>query len=80
MVKSDTQILRMLSDKTTEVKDINFVEKNLAAVNSVELLLKAQSGEFKDAKVWEKIAELDKALKQVPEVAGTDSCSRCWST
>lgn len=72
-IKSDTQILRMLSDKTAEVKDINFVEKNLTAVNSVELVLKGEPGDFKSARVWEKVAELDRALKQLPEVADTDS-------
>ncbi|MBI5248963.1 MAG: MMPL family transporter [Desulfomonile tiedjei] len=73
LIKSDTQILRMLSEKTKEVQDINFVEKNLTAVNSVELVLKSNHSDFKSSTVWEKVAELDKALKQLPEVSDTDS-------
>lgn len=72
-VRSDTQILRMLSDSTREIKDIQFVEHSLTAVNSVELMVKAPPDDLKNAKLWAKVAELDKALKQVPEVAGTDS-------
>lgn len=72
-IRSDTQILRMLSDSTREIKDIQFVEHSLTAVNSVELMVKVKPEELKDAKLWAKVAEVDKSLKQLPEVAGTDS-------
>ncbi len=73
LIRSDTQILRMLSSKTPEVQDLHFVESNLTAVNSVELMLQGQPGEFKNAAMWSKIAELENKLKSIPEVAGTDS-------
>lgn len=72
-IRSDTQILRMLSDSTREIKDIQFVEHSLTAVNSVELMVKVKPEELKDAKLWAKVAEVDKSLKKLPEVAGTDS-------
>ena len=72
-VRSDPQILRMLSDSTTVVKNLKFVEKNLTAVSTLELMLEGKPGEFKDARVWERVAELDARLKAIPEVAGTDS-------
>ncbi len=72
-IKSDTQILRMLSDKTKEVQDITFVEQNLAPVHSLELLIEAQDNSFKDPELWKRIAELESLLTKIPEVVLVDS-------
>ena len=73
LIRSDTQILRMLNDSTPEVKDLEFVEKNLTCVNSVELLVQADDDAFKKPSTWEKISELEHQLKQIPEVVCVDS-------
>jgi predicted RND superfamily exporter protein len=72
-IRSDTQILRMLSDKTPEVQDIAFVEKNLTAVNSLELMLSAEDGAFKDPAVWKKVADMQSRLAKMPEIVSVDS-------
>jgi uncharacterized protein len=73
MVRSDTQILRMLSASTKEIKDLRFVEDQLTAVHSLELLIEAQDGTFKSADAWKKVAELDAKLQRIPEVVSVDS-------
>ena len=73
LIRSDTQILRMLSASTQEVKDLQFVEEQLTAVHSLELLIEAQEGTFKSADAWKKVAELDEKLQRIPEVVSTDS-------
>jgi uncharacterized protein len=73
MVRSDTQILRMLSASTQEIKDLQFVEQQLTAVHSLELLIEAQEGTFKSTDAWKKVAELDEKLERIPEVVSTDS-------
>ena len=73
LIRSDTQILRMLNDSTPEVKDLEFVEKNLTSVNSVELLVQADDNAFKKPSTLEKISELEQQLKQIPEVVCVDS-------
>lgn len=73
MVRSDPQVLRWLSASTPEVKDLNFVETNLSAVNSIELMLQASPNAFKDPAAWKKVSELEQALRQDPEVVTVDS-------
>ena len=73
LIRSDPQILRMLSDSTTEVRNINFVEKKLAPVNSLELMLEAEENAFKKPAMWKKVRELEERLKMIPEVVDTDS-------
>jgi uncharacterized protein len=72
-IRSDTQILRMLTDKTPEVQDIAFVEKNLSAVNSLELMLSAEDGSFKDPDVWKKVADMQSRFSKMPEIVSVDS-------
>jgi uncharacterized protein len=72
-IRSDTQILRMLTDKTPEVKDIAFVEKNLSSVNSLELMLSADDGAFKDPAVWKKVADMQSRFSKMPEIVSVDS-------
>jgi hypothetical protein len=73
LIRSDPQILRMLSDSAPEVQNINFVEKNLAPVNSLELMLEAEENDFKKPAMWQKVRDLEQRLKQIPEVVDTDS-------
>jgi uncharacterized protein len=73
LIRSDTQILRMLSDSTPEVKDIQFVEHNLTPVQYLELVLDAEPNAFKKPEVWKRVAELEDRLKAIPEVVTTDS-------
>ena len=73
MIRSDPQVLRMLSDSTPVVRNINFVEKKLSPVNSVELMLEAKKGAFKKPAMWKKVRELQERLRAVPQVVDTDS-------
>jgi uncharacterized protein len=73
LVRSDTQVLRMLSASTQEIKDLRFVEERLTAVHSLELVIEAQDGAFKSPEAWKKVAELDDKLQRIPEVVSTDS-------
>lgn len=73
LMRSDTQILRMLTDSTPEVTDLRFVEKNLAPVNSLELVVRAEENAFKNPDAWKKIRAVEGRLNGIPEVAGTDS-------
>jgi|GEM_PF-214881 len=72
-IKSDPQILRMLKDSTPEVQDLQFVERNLSAVHSVELTLETGPNGFKDPNMWRKVEELEKQLARTPEVVSIDS-------
>lgn len=72
-IRSDTQILRMLTDKTPEVQDIAFVEKNLSSVNSLELMLSAEDGSFKDPEIWKKVADMQSRFSKMPEIVSVDS-------
>ncbi|MEW6348342.1 MAG: efflux RND transporter permease subunit [Thermodesulfobacteriota bacterium] len=73
MVRSDPQVLRMLSDSTREVKDIRFVEHRLTSVHFLEILVESEPGAFRKAANWEKIKELEDRLSRVPEMVGIDS-------
>ena len=72
-VRSDTQILRMLSASTQEIKDLGFVEEQLTSVHALELLIEAPNGTFKSSEAWKKVAELDEKLRMISEVVATDS-------
>jgi len=72
-IKSDMQLLRLLSEDTPEVKDIHFVEQNLFPVASVELLVKAKPQDFSNPALWSQVAEVEKSLRNLPTVVGTDS-------
>ena len=73
LIRSDTQVLRMLTDSTRELTDLHFVEKNLAPVNSLELIVKAEENAFKRPDAWKRIRAVEERLNRIPEVAGTDS-------
>ena len=73
MIRSDIQVLRMLSESTDEIKDLKFVETNLTPVNSVELMLEAEPNAFRRTEVWKKVWELETRVRDIPEVVSTDS-------
>lgn len=72
-IRSDPQILHQLGEARPEVKDIRFVEANLASIHSVQLMLESKDGAFKKASMWQKIKELETRLREIPEVVSTDS-------
>jgi uncharacterized protein len=73
LIRTDPQFVRLLGDSSPEVKAIKFVEQNLTAVHSLELMLESDGPVFKDPEAWKRLAELDKRLRNVPEVVTTDS-------
>jgi predicted RND superfamily exporter protein len=73
LIRSDTQLLRMLTDSTPELTDLRFVENNLAPVNSLELIVKAEENALKSPDFWKKIRGVEERLNRIPEVAATDS-------
>jgi predicted RND superfamily exporter protein len=73
LIRSDPQILHQLGETRPEVKDIRFVEANLASIHSVQLMLEAKDGAFKKAYMWQKVKDLEKSLREIPEVVSTDS-------
>ncbi len=72
-IKSDTQILRMLSDRTQEIRDIQQVEKTFTPVNNLELFIQARPNAFKTADAWRKITQLGTELRSIHEVAAVES-------
>lgn len=72
-IRSETQILRMLTNSTKEVQDIHFVEENLTPIHTLELLVEAGGGAFKKPPVWAKVRLLEQRLKEIPEVVRTES-------
>lgn len=72
-IHSDTQVLRMLSERTAEMKDLEFVERNLGSIHTLELVIEAPPNAFKTPEFWKKVKKLDDDLKALPEVVATDS-------
>ncbi len=72
-IKSDIQVSRMLSENTKEIKDIKYVETNLAHISSVELMIEAKEDAFRNPEVWKKVAQLEHRLLDDPEVVSIDS-------
>lgn len=72
-IHSDTQILRMLSDRTPEMADIHFVEENLTPIHTLELVIEAPAGSFRKPSEWKRVATMQERLKSLPEVVSIDS-------
>ncbi len=72
-IRSDPQILRMLGDSTPEMQDLNFVEENLAPVHSLEVVISAQPGAFKNAEAWRQVRRFVEGLETAPEIHRTES-------
>lgn len=72
-IRSDPQILHQLGEARPEVKDVRFVEANLASIHSVQLMLEFEEGDLKKPDTWKKIKELETRLRAIPEVVSTDS-------
>ena len=73
LIQTDTQILRLFVDSSPVLADIEFVGKNLAPIRSLELVVNAKDGTFKEPETWRKIDQLDKRLAEIPEVDSVDS-------
>jgi len=73
LIRTDPQVMRQLSPSSPEIKDIFFVGDNLTSVHSLQLMLEAQPGDFKKPEVWKKVGEMERKLKELPEVVSTES-------
>jgi predicted RND superfamily exporter protein len=72
-VGSDALVLRMLSDSTDVAQDLEFVDRQLASIHSMELIVDAGDGAYRKPHAWKTIAEVVKALKGLKEVVSVDS-------
>ncbi|MFH0960989.1 MAG: MMPL family transporter [Pseudomonadota bacterium] len=73
LIRSDPQILHQLGESSIEVKDIRFVEQNLASIHSIQLMIQLRDGDFKKPEAWKKVQELENQLLEIPQVVATDS-------
>lgn len=73
LIRSDTQIMRFLTDKTPEIQDVRFVEGRLAPISSLEIMVEAPENTFKDPAAWKRVKELERRLKEIPEVVSSES-------
>lgn len=72
-IRSDPQILRMLTERTDEIKDIRFVESHLGPLTSLDLLIEADESTFKGQKAWQQVKAMEQGLAQLSEVVRVDS-------
>lgn len=72
-IHSDAQIFRMLDESTKTVQDIRFVEKNLSPAQTLELFLESDPNAFKQPQMWKTVSELEKRIREIPDVISTDS-------
>jgi hypothetical protein len=72
-IRSDTQILRMLSERTPEMKAMKFVEDKLGDIHSIELVVNKAPGAFRGASAWKEMDRIHSNLKKEPEVSAVDS-------
>ena len=73
LILTDPQIMRGLSTSSPEIQAIDFINNNLMSVHSVELVLTAEDHAFKQPETWKRVRELEKRLKELPEVVSTES-------
>jgi predicted RND superfamily exporter protein len=72
-IRIDTRILGLFVKSSDILADIRFVEDNLTPVHSLEVVLEGHDKMFKDPEAWRKFAELDRRLREIPQVARVDS-------
>lgn len=72
-IHSDTQIVRFLTDKTPEIQDMRFVEGRLAPISSLDIMVEAPDNTFKDPAAWKRVRDLERSLKEIPEVVSAES-------
>jgi predicted RND superfamily exporter protein len=72
-VKTDPQILRMMSETTPEMRDVRFVDQNLTPVHWLEVAVFTEPDGLRKTETWRKVEELERRLRLLPEVAGADS-------
>ena len=76
-IKTDPQLARVLSAKTPERQDLDFVEANLTPIHFLKIVVEADQDSFKKPEMWKKVKELDRKLQAVPDVVRTDSLLPC---
>lgn len=69
----DTQILRLFVDSSPVLSDIRFVEKNLTPVRTLEVVVEADDQALKKIDAWRKVADFQRRLKEIPQIANVDS-------
>lgn len=73
LIVIDTQILRLFVGSSPVLSDIRFVEDNLTPVRTLELVVEMDDQQLKRVEVWRKLEELQRRLKEVPQIATVDS-------
>lgn len=72
-VGTDALVLRMLADSTKVAQDIHFVDKHLATIHSMDLVVDAGAGAFRKPEAWKKIKAVVTAVGTVGDVISIDS-------
>ncbi len=72
-IRTDTQILHLFTDSSRVISDVQFVETNLAPIRSLELVVTGPEQAFKNPATWQKIAVLDKSIREMSEIESVDS-------
>jgi hypothetical protein len=72
-IKVDTQVLRLFKESSDTIEDLRFVEENLAAAQSLELLVEADQNAFRGYEAWMRIKDLENKLLEIPEVKAVES-------
>ena len=72
-IRIDTQILRLFVDSSPQLNDIRYVEKSITPVRNLELTVELDEGAFKQPETWNKIAQMQQRLVDIPEVYSVDS-------
>jgi predicted RND superfamily exporter protein len=73
LIRIDTQLLGLFTQSNPAIRDLKFLEKNLAPVRSLELVIQAEDGTFKKPEVMRELAQLQGRLERMPEIASVDS-------
>lgn len=72
-IHREARLTSLFKDTVPEIQDIRLIERNLAPINSLELVLEADSGTFARADVLSAVQGLEESLLQVPGVVRGDS-------
>ncbi len=73
LIRIDTQLLGLFTQTSRVVTDLKFVERNLAPTRSLEVVVEAGDKAFKTPEALKKVAELQKRLEALPDIASVDS-------
>jgi predicted RND superfamily exporter protein len=68
-----TDPFRLFQERTPEFKDVEFVQKYLGPIKTVDLFVEAEENAFKRTETWRRIRRLEERIKEIPGVGATDS-------